>query len=307
MVVWSDTLQTLVLLLAVFATIFTIYKQLNMSAGNLIGELMSQPNIRIFEFGWRSPNNFFKQFIAGIFMTLSLNGFDQDIVQKNLTCSNSNKARKNMIVFSVMFVLTVGLFLTLGSLLYYYAQTKGIQIPAKTDQLFPSIALYKLGKVVAILFILGISAAAFSSADSAATALTTSFSIDFLKIEQLNDTKQKKIRKWVHLGFNGLLFLIILLFYKLNNDSVVVAIFKAAGYTYGPILGVFTFSFFSKRIPFVKFILPICILSPIFTYLITLLMSQLSEGYQFGFELIILNACITFILLTFFSKTAQFC
>lgn len=307
MVVWSDTLQTLVLIFAVLATIFSIYKQLNTSSTVLFSKLIHQSNTSVFEFNWRSPNNFFKQFIAGIFMTIALNGFDQDIVQKNLTCANSNKARKNMIVFSFMFLATVILFLVLGALLYNYAETTGLELPKKTDQLFPTIALYKLGNVVSILFVLGISAAAFSSADSAVTALTTAFSIDFLQIDLLNDKQQKNIRRLVHLGFNALLFGVILLFYKMNNDSVVVAIFKAAGYTYGPILGVFTFSFFSKRHPLVKYILPICLLSPIITFLLTLFVHYLFDGYKFGFELIIINAFITFVLLTFFSKQHQLC
>lgn len=302
MIVWSDTIQTALLIIAVIATIVTIKSQLNISTLKLIKELSHQDNTSLFEFNWKSPNNFFKQFTAGIFMTIALNGFDQDIIQKNLTCANSIKARKNMIVFSFMFVITVFLFLTLGVLLYYFAQKNGISIPDKTDQLFPTIALNHLGKFVAALFIIGISAAAFSSADSATTALTTSFSIDFLKIKRHHEAKEKRIRTLVHLGFNLILFVVIYTFYKINNESVVVSIFKAAGYTYGPILGVFTFSFFINRIPCPKFILPICIASPIITYFLTLLVQILFNGYKFGFELIVLNALITFGLLVIFSK-----
>ena len=207
-----------------------------------------------------------------------------------------------MLVFSVMFVATVFLFLILGGILYDYAQTNSIPIPNKTDELFPIIALNHLGKAVSVLFILGISAAAFSSADSATTALTTAFSVDFLKIEKIIPKRQSLVRNLVHLGFSLLIFMVILLFYKLNKQSVVVAIFKAAGYTYGPILGVFIFSFFIKRIPKSKFIVPICIASPIITYLATLWFNQVFEGYQFGFELIILNAAITVILLSLFSQ-----
>lgn len=302
MVVWSDMIQTAVLIIAVIAAIIAIKSQLNISSAKLIKELSQQSNTSIFEFNWKSSNNFFKQFTAGIFMTIALNGFDQDIVQKNLTCSNSSKARKNMLVFSLMFVLTVFLFLALGTLLYYFAEVKGISIPSKTDQLFPTIALGHLGKLVAALFIVGISAAAFSSADSATTALTTSFSIDFLKIEKLSEKKEKKIRNLVHLGFNLILFMVIYVFYKLNNDSVVVSIFKAAGYTYGPILGVFSFLFFVNRIPYKKYILAICVVAPIITYLFTLVTQRLFDNYKFGFELIILNALITFLFLVLFSK-----
>ena len=302
MVVWSDTLQTLVLIIAVVATIIALLSKIEMPVAELKTTIFHKSNTAIFDMNWKSPNYFFKQFFAGIFMTIALNGFDQDIVQKNLTCKNSNKARTNMIVFSFMFVITVFLFLALGALLYHYAQINSVAIPEKTDELFPAIALNHLGAGVAVLFILGISAAAFSSADSATTALTTAFTIDFLKIEQIKPKKQVFLRNLVHLGFSMLIFLVILIFYKLNNQSVVVSIFKAAGYTYGPILGVFTFSFFIKRKPVPKLILPICIASPIFTYLSTLIFNQLFNGYRFGFELIILNTLFTILFLCIFSK-----
>lgn len=302
MVVWSDTLQTLVLIVAVVASIIALMNQFELPSSKILENVFKESHTKIFEFDWRSPNNFLKQFIAGIFMTIALNGFDQDIIQKNLTCKNSNKARTNMLVFSGMFVLTVFLFLTLGALLYYYAQNNAIPIPERTDELFPAIALNHLGKVVAVLFILGISAAAFSSADSATTALTTTFSIDFLKIERIKKQNQSIVRNLVHLAFSLIIFAVILLFYKVNEQSVVVAIFKAAGYTYGPILGVFTFAFFIKRVPTRKFIVPTCIVSPIITYLVTLWLNRLLNGYRFGFELIILNALITVVLLILFSK-----
>ncbi|MFA9390892.1 MAG: sodium:solute symporter [Prolixibacteraceae bacterium] len=307
MVVWSDTLQTFVLIVAVVAAIISLFNHIEKPATLVISEIYQQSTTSMFEMNWRSPNNFFKQFFAGIFMTIALNGFDQDIVQKNLTCKNSNQARKNMLVFSLMFVITVMLFLMLGALLYYFAQTNNIKLPARTDEMFPLLALNHLGKLVAVLFILGISAAAFSSADSATTALTTAFSIDFLKIEKKDKKRQVRIRNYVHFGFSILIFIVILFFYKLNNQSVVVAIFKAAGYTYGPILGVFTFSFFVSRIPRLQFIVPICIASPILTYLATIGIGQLLNGYQFGFELIILNALFTIVLLTLFSRKAKKC
>jgi Na+/proline symporter len=235
-------------------------------------------------------------------MTIALYGFDQDIIQKNLTCQNGIKARKNMITFSILFVVAVAIFLILGALLILFAQDKGIPIPGNTDQLYPAIAFNHLGGTIAVLFMLGISAAAFSSADSATTALTTAFSVDFLKLEKKDEKTQKRTRTLVHLGFNLLIFIVIYLFYKLNNESVVIAIFKAAGYTYGPIFGVFMFSFFIKRIPKYQFILPICILSPIITYVITLISKKMFFGYEFGFELIIVNSLLTIMLLTLFSE-----
>ncbi|MDA3818293.1 MAG: sodium:solute symporter [Prolixibacteraceae bacterium] len=304
-VVWSDVAQTLVLLTAVVMTIFTIKNQLGYDFSALQTNLVNNADINIFNFDFRSPNNFFKQFISGIFITIALNGFDQDIIQKNLTCKNGTKARKNMIVFSILFVVAVLVFLILGALLILYAQNNGIPIPENTDQFYPNIAFNHLGSTIAVLFMLGISAAAFSSADSATTALTTAFSIDFLQLDKKDERTQKRTRTLVHLGFNLILFVVIFLFYKLNNESVVVAIFKAAGYTYGPIFGVFMFSFFIKRIPKHRFILPICIASPIITYLITLISKKLFNGYEFGFELIIVNSLLTIILLTLFSEKSR--
>jgi SSS family solute:Na+ symporter len=301
-VVWSDTLQTVIFITAVVITIIFITQQLNLSASKITSLLADRPETRIFEFDWRSPQNFFKQFVAGIFMTIALNGFDQDIVQKNLTCRNEKKARKNMLWFSFWFGFTVFLFLTLGALLYYYAEAKGISLPGKSDQLYPLIALNYLGGFAAILFILGISAAAFSSADSATTALTTTFCVDFLKLDQKTHTGNNRTRNLVHLGFSLLIFAVIMLFYKMNNESVVTAIFKAAGYTYGPILGVYLFSFFIPRVPVRYSILPICIASPFLTYLTTILTGHIWQGYKFGFELIVLNSVITLILLIVFSK-----
>lgn len=300
-IVWSDTLQTFILILAVIMTIVTIFRQLGLSPGELYAQIDARQPIGIFETNWKSANNFLKQFFAGFFITIALNGFDQDIVQKNLTCRSSAKARKNMLVFSAMFVVTVVLFMMLGALLYHYAALNQIAIPEKTDQLFPLIALNHLGNGVAILFVLGITAAAFSSADSATTALTTAFSIDFLKLDQKAEKKQINIRNLVHLAFTIILFGVIMLFYQLNNQSVVVAIFKAAGYTYGPILGVFIFSFFIRRKPKLKYIVPICLSSPIITYLFTLFVKKVWESYQFGFELIMINGAITLLLLLLFS------
>lgn len=300
-VVWSDTLQTFVLLLAVIITITTLVHQLGDTQIYSLGQILQKSDIKVFNFDWHSSNNFFKQFIAGIFITIALNGFDQDIVQKNLTCKNSKKAKTNMLVFSGMFVFTVILFLMLGALLYFYAQQQGLAIPEKTDQLFPLIALNHLGNSVTILFVLGISAAAFSSADSATTALTTAFSIDFLKIDKKAPKKQVKTRNKVHIAFSLVLFVVIMAFYHLNNESVVIAIFKAAGYTYGPILGVFVFAFFVPRFPKPKFIVPICILSPIITFLLTLFIQKIVAGYKFGFELIVVNALITLVGLLIFS------
>ena len=301
-VVWSDTIQTIILVTAVISSIIVISSQLDLTLSGFLKDTMSHPETKIFNFEWNSENNFFKQFVAGIFMTLALNGFDQDIMQKNLTCRNERKARKNMLWFTFFFGIVVFLFLILGELLIGFAQAKGIAIPAKTDQLYPLLALNHMGSFIAIMFILGISAAAFSSADSATTALTTAFCVDFLKIQNKPEKHQRKIRNLVHLSFSALIFIVILLFYKLNNDSVVVSIFKAAGYTYGPILGVFIFAFFFDRKPKPNAILPVCVVSPLLTYSITIVSKQLFSNFNFGFDLIIINAFLTILFLTLFSK-----
>lgn len=299
-IIWSDTLQTVVLILAAVSTIILIIHQSAIPPLSIFNEIKESGQIKIFNFEWNSTNNFFKQFISGIFITLALNGFDQDIIQKNLTCRNSKLARKNMLWFSAFFGITVFVFLILGALLYYYAGSKGIELPAKTDQLYPMLALNHLSSFVAIMFILGISAAAFSSADSALTSLTVAFCVDFLKLPEKEGKKYNSLRTLIHLGFSIIIFFVIMAFYKMNDESVVVAIFKAAGYTYGPILGVFLFSFFVKRKPHKYFIIPSLIGSPFFTYFISRIVYS-AFNYTFGFELIIINAFITILLLFIFS------
>jgi Na+/proline symporter len=303
-IIWSDTLQTVVLILAAVSTIILIIHQIGITPVSLFNEIKESGYIKVFDFNWNTTNNFFKQFISGIFITLALNGFDQDIIQKNLTCRNSRLARKNMLWFSFFFGITVFVFLMLGAILYHYSEIKGIQLPSKTDQLYPLLALNHLSSFVAVMFILGISAAAFSSADSALTSLTVAFCVDFLKLPQKEGKKHNSIRTLVHLGFSIIIFFVIMIFYKMNNESVVVSIFKAAGYTYGPILGIFLFAFFIKRKPHKFFIIPALIASPFLTYFVSRIVNTAFNNYKFGFELIIINALITIILLLIFSSPA---
>jgi len=247
---------------------------------------------KIFFWDWRSPNYFWKQFIAGIFMTVAINGMDQDIMQKNLTCKSQGEARKNMLVFSVLFVGIVFLFMSLGGMLYQYADRFGIDVSGLGDDLFPMIALHHLGGAVAVAFLLGITAASFSSADSALTAMTTSFSVDFLHLdEQKNDSKLRH-RKWIHLGFASLLVVVILIFYSINDENVVIALFKAAGYTYGPILGLFVFAIIIRKPVQDRWVPVVAIVAPGLTFLISSYSKQLFNGYQFGFELLILNGLL---------------
>ena len=301
-IIWTDSLQTLFLITAVIFTIIAISKSMNWNFNTLISEVAKSPDSQIFFWNWQSKNNFFKQFFAGIFITISIVGMDQDMMQKNLTCRNIREAQKNMFVFSFLFLITVVLFLSLGALLYAYVRKSGIAIPEKTDDLYPMLALQYFGLPVGIAFLLGITAAAYSSADSALTALTTSFSIDFLKIEQYSEPERMRIKKRTHLVFSVLLILIILIFRAINKESVVLAVFKVAGYTYGPILGLFVFSLYSKRNVSGKLVPLVCIVSPVISYMLSNYSKILFSGYEFGFELLIVNGFITLIGLFVISK-----
>jgi len=304
-IIWTDSLQTLFLIAAVVFTIVTVAKSLNWSSLQLINEILDSPKSQVFFWDWRSENHFFKQFMSGVFITIAIVGMDQDMMQKNLTCRNIRDAQKNMLVFSLLFLIVVILFLSLGTLLYAFAEKSGIAIPENTDDLYPMLALKYFGLPVGIAFLLGITAAAYSSADSALTALTTSFSIDFLKIEQYDEVKRKRIKRVSHLFFSLLLILIILLFRALNNESIVVAVFKVAGYTYGPILGLFIFSLYIKRKANDRWVPAIAVLAPVISFFVSKYAPVFFNGYQFGFELIIVNALLTIIGLVIVSKRPE--
>jgi solute:Na+ symporter, SSS family len=292
-IVWTDTLQTLFLISAVIFTIVSISRVLGLNISSLAERIASEPSSQIFFWDWRSGNNFFKQFLAGMFITIVMVGMDQDMMQKNLTCKNKKEAQKNMFVFSLSFLAAVFLFLCLGVILYVYAQEINLQVPAKTDDLYPMIALNHLSLPVGIAFLLGITAAAYSSADSALTAMTTSFSVDFLNIGKYTEEKRRTIKKYVHLLFSVLLIFVILGFRAISNESVVVAVFTVAGYTYGPILGLFVFGMYSKRKVTDKWVPVIAFMSPVISYFISKYSEVLFWGYKFGFEVLILNGLLT--------------
>ncbi len=294
-IVWTDTLQTFFMLTAVGVSIYLIDEELGVVSGNLFEFVQNYKYTRIFFFD--DPNSkdyFFKQFIAGAFIAIVMTGLDQDMMQKNLTCRNIGEAQKNMFWFSITLVLANFCFMIMGALLYAYAESKGIAIPARTDDLYPMLALNYFGPVAGILFILGIIAAAYSSADSALAALTTSFCVDFLEFKKRPEVEKKKIKSQVHIGFSVLTFLIIILFRELNNSSVIDAVFIAAGYTYGPLLGLYAFGLFTKIKVRDKFIPFICVISPLLTFLIDRFSTELLGGYKFGFELLLVNGFLTF-------------
>ncbi|MFW6267741.1 MAG: sodium:solute symporter [Marinilabiliaceae bacterium] len=300
-VVWTDTLQTFFILLSVVVTVAVILQQLDMGVGEMIQTIRQHPQSQIFDWNWRSGTNFFKQFIAGIGITIVMTGLDQNMMQKNLTCKNQHEAQKNLFWFSLAFVLTNLLFLGLGVMLYHYAAEMGIQIPERTDDVFPLLAIKHFGTVVGVFFLLGITAAAYSSADSALTALTTAFCIDFLKVDpKAKSTTPTRIK--VHLTFSFIMFLVIVLFRIINDESVVNSVFTAAGYTYGPLLGLFAFGILTRRGTRDRMVPYISVLSPILCYIIDVNSERWLGGYQFGFEMLLLNGFLVFLGLFIFSN-----
>jgi len=294
-IVWTDTLQTLFMLVALGITIVVVSDDLGISAGNIMTYIGDSEMSKIFFFeDWKSRDYFFKQFISGAFIAIVMTGLDQDMMQKNLTCRNLKDAQKNMFWFTIILTIANFLFLALGLLLTDYAELIGIN--AQKDDLFPAIAASgELGITVAVLFILGLTAAAYSSADSALTALTTSFSIDIMDIEKKYDEKKQiRIRKMIHIGISVVLIMVMLVFkYAIADKSVINKLFEFAGYTYGPLLALYTFGLFTKWKIKDRWVPLIAILSPVLTYLISLNSLQWF-GFEFGFFVLILNGFLTF-------------
>ncbi len=297
-IIWTDTLQTLFMLTAVVLTMVYISKSLNLGGLDLVETVMNSFYSEMFNFSdWQSPQFFLKQFLSGAFITIVMTGLDQDMMQKNLTCKNLKEAKKNMFWFSIILVPVNLLFLILGALLFIYAQKNAIPIPEKVDMLYPTIALESgLPMFVGITFIVGLIASAYSSADSALTSLTTSFSIDILNIkERKTEKEQVKIRKKVHIAFSVILAMTIIIFNIISNDSIIKLLFDAAGYTYGPLLGIYAFGLFTKyqindsKTPW------ILVMAPILTFLIKYATIYYETSYQIGFELLIINGLITFL------------
>ena len=293
-IVWTDTLQTTFLLLAVLISIYMITEQMGLGFSEMVTTVSESKMSTIFDWDWRSDRNFYKTFLAGIFITIAMNGLDQNVMQKNLTCKNKKDAQKNIFWFSITFFFSTVLFLSLGVLLYKFAMDQGISIPERSDDLYPLLALNHFGILAGIVFLLGIIAAAFSSADSALTALTTSFCVDILDLPN-KKTDQKKTRLWVHIGFTLLMFLVIIIFNSFNDTSVVSAVFKVAGFTYGPLLGLFAFGLLNKRGVNDRFVPWICVLAPIISVIIDQNSVAWFNGYQFGFEILLVNAGLTFL------------
>lgn len=322
-IVYTDTLQTVCMLLAAGLTVYYIVGALETNLGNVFSLIRNSDYNQMFFFegGWTDPNNFFKQFLSGALITIVMTGLDQDMMQKNLSMPNFRDAQKNMAAFSFVLIFANLLFLALGALLYIYATNVGLEIPSASDQLYPTVALRHLPPTAGVLFILGLIAAAYSSADSALTALTTSFCVDFLGMTEKRPEEEgaeaeqeaaaaklyadrKKQRLYVHIGFSGLLFCVIMAFSLIGDAAVINSLFKAAGYTYGPLLGLFAFGLFTRlRVREVvrvgKYELPalvlVCLFAPILSMVVDTYSAELLRGFEFGFLILAFNGLVTFI------------
>ena len=320
-IIITDTLQTFFLVLSVFLTIYFISNSLDLSVIKAFITIKESNYSKIFFFDdYLKGNYFWKQVLGGIFVTIAMVGLDQDLMQKNLSCKNISEAQKNMFTFTGIFLFINLFFLSVGALLYLFAQKNNISIPLvdgvqRTDFLFPEIAIKYLGIVPGIVFLLGLTAATFATTDSALTALTTSFCIDFLEMDKktiskennsVNEKRMIKTRHFVHISFSLVMFFVIIIFDSFNDASVVKMIFKIASYTYGPLLGLFSFGLMMKsKTVHEKWVPFICILAPTICYFISTNSNLLFGKYVIDNELIILNGILTFTGLLFISKNPK--
>jgi Na+/proline symporter len=303
-IVYTDMLQTTFMLLAVILSVIYISKGLDRPVFKLFSEIADSDLSTMFITDWHHPRFFLKQFFSGMFITITMTGLDQEMMQKNLSCRNIREARKNMFTFSGILVLVNLLFLFLGAFLFMFSQSKGINIAA-SDDLFPTIALNYLGPAAGLVFVIGLISAAFPSADGALTSLTTSVSIDFLGLDRRKDITEKKvtrIRYMVHLSVALIFFISILIFSALNDKAVIDELFTIAGYTYGPLLGLYSFGLFTKRKVNDRITPYIAIISPLICILLSTFSEELFSGYKFGFEMILVNGFLTFAGLWLFSR-----
>ena len=300
-IVWTDTFQTLMMLSSVIISIVIISKSLHLSFGGMIDTVVHSKYSRIFNWDWNYEKNFYKQFITGIVVAIAMNGLDQNEMQKSLTCRNLKEAQKNIYLYSISLVITNLIFLSLGVLLYVFIQRTGIKLPVDqyghfidTDKVFPNLALNYFSTATGVIFLLGIAAAAFSSADSALTALTTAFYTDFLNTAGKTDAEKKSIRVLVNIAFSILLIIIIMIFRAVNNSSVINTVFAVASYTYGPLLGLYSFGLFTRYKVMDARVPAVVLLSPVLSWLLNVLMIRWT-GFHFGYALLLINGTITFL------------
>ncbi len=315
-IVFTDALQTTFMILAVVTAVWWIAQDMNLSVGQLIGVVENSEFSKWFYWdNFSEKRHFLKQFIGGMFIAIAMTGLDQDMMQKNNSCKNIREAQKNMFSFSVVIFFVNLLFLGLGALLYIYIQSKGIDMPLRdgkvaTDLLFPTLALNYFPVGVGIVFLIGLIAAAYSSADSALTALTTSFCIDFLGFEKqkgkVSEKQLKRTRYKVHVAFTALLLFVICFFYYVLSKDVLGNLFKMATFTYGPLLGLYTFGLFVKGRNITDYLAPfVCIASLVLCIFLDKFSMDLFNGYQIGFELLLINGTLTFLGLLLISNKEE--
>lgn len=292
-IVWTDTLQTFILIAALVLILWKLMGNMGLDFAETVQIIRDNGHARMFVFDdWHSTQNFFKQFFSGIFITMVMTGLDQDMMQKNLSCKNLKDAQKNMITYGLAFTPVNLLFLGLGALLLVYAGQHGITLPVVSDEILPMIASQHLGSAVLGLFTIGIVAAAFSSADSALAALTTSFCVDILGVEKNKMSTAVRTRRIVHIGISAAFVIIILVIQAIGSDSIIHAIYKIASYTYGPLLGLYFFGLYTHVKPVDKYVPYVAVLAPLLCFVIEISLKKFT-GYQVGYELLLLNALIT--------------
>ena len=299
-IVFTDTLQTFCMLAAVILTIMAIMQKMDLSISTLPQSIKDAGlgKMFFFEGGWADQNNFFKQFLSGALITIVMTGLDQDMMQKNLSCKNIGEAQKNMLLFSVILVLANLLVLTLGALLWMYLGNLQLAAPEKSDQLYALLAMGHLPVYIAVAFIIGLVASAYNSADGTLTAMTTTVCMDFLGFEQKpeyqDEVYKTKIRRRVHILIAALFAVVILLFQLINKGSVINELFRAAGFTYGPLLGLFAFGLLTKRKINDRYAIIVCIASPLISYFLNANSELLFNGLTFGFLILAVNGLLTF-------------
>ncbi|GHT39203.1 sodium:solute symporter [Bacteroidia bacterium] len=302
-IVWTDLMQTFFLLTALVIIIWQVAKGLHLDFSGMIASVKASPHARIFVFDdWHTRQNFFKQFISGCFVTIAMTGIDQEMMQKNLSCKNLKEAQKNVCTYSLFFIPVNFLFLCLGILLVNYASINGITLPALADDIVPGLVTGGyFGLPALIFFTIGIIAVTFASADSALTGLTTSICVDMLNISKYKEQKARKLRLSVHLGISLTFIAIMLIFKAINNTSVIDAIYMIASYTYGPLLGLFAYGILFKRKTNDRAVPYICVLAPVICFASNIILKA-TVNYQFGYELLIVNALLVVIGLLLFSE-----
>lgn len=292
-IVWTDTLQTLFMLGALVGTILYVVNSSGLADWRTA--IADSGMTRILDTDWRSDGFFLKQVLAGIFITIAMTGLDQEMMQKNLSVATVEGSKKNMRTFSVVLLGVNLLFLLLGALLYLHADRAGIALPTRSDDVFPTLALQHSPPWLGLLFIIGLISALFPSADGALTALTASTCIDLIGIRDRgwDEARQKRVRQRVHLGMAALFLAFILYFHWLATPTVIKTLFDIAGFTYGPLLGLFAYGLFCKGRPQERWVPVVCIAAPLLTYVLRLYSKELFFGYQMGFEVLLVVAGLT--------------